>query len=233
MMCACHVPPSRLRATGRRNVHCVSLHPPPTMTDINAIAKQFTDFYYATFSQGRPSLKALYVRRCSIHRPLSALIRSSATTPCSPSRVPPSRASPTSPRSSRSVIHCSIAPLHRDNLSAEPPVHKGPAQNHDTGRATLLAVRRQPPGQRNRPPSRAPAVILPMIPHSSRRHQVDDNENPLNFSQVFHLIPEGGSYYVSVPIARSLPPAHAFLPDSTISSASTTVKRTPPRRSHM
>ncbi|KAF8842494.1 nuclear transport factor 2 [Paxillus ammoniavirescens] len=25
---------------------------------------------------------------------------------------------------------------------------------------------------------------------------VDDGQNPLNFSQVFHLIPEGGSYYV-------------------------------------
>lgn len=26
--------------------------------------------------------------------------------------------------------------------------------------------------------------------------QVDDNTNPLQFSQVFHLIPDGGSYYV-------------------------------------
>jgi hypothetical protein len=26
--------------------------------------------------------------------------------------------------------------------------------------------------------------------------QVDDSPNPLQFSQVFHLIPDGGSYYV-------------------------------------
>ena len=26
--------------------------------------------------------------------------------------------------------------------------------------------------------------------------QVDDSPNPLNFSQVFQLVPEGGSYYV-------------------------------------
>ncbi len=28
--------------------------------------------------------------------------------------------------------------------------------------------------------------------------QVDGGENPMQFSQVFHLIPEGGSYYVYV-----------------------------------
>jgi hypothetical protein len=28
--------------------------------------------------------------------------------------------------------------------------------------------------------------------------QVDDGVNPLQFSQVFQLIPEGGSYYVYV-----------------------------------
>ncbi|KAF8955444.1 hypothetical protein BDZ97DRAFT_1674006, partial [Flammula alnicola] len=31
---------------------------------------------------------------------------------------------------------------------------------------------------------------------------VDDGENPLNFSQVFQLIPEGGSYYVFNDIFR-------------------------------
>lgn len=32
--------------------------------------------------------------------------------------------------------------------------------------------------------------------------QVDDSENPLQFSQVFHLIPDAGSYYVSVHIQQ-------------------------------
>jgi len=31
---------------------------------------------------------------------------------------------------------------------------------------------------------------------------VDDSPNPLQFSQVFHLIPEGGSYYVLNDIFR-------------------------------
>jgi len=31
---------------------------------------------------------------------------------------------------------------------------------------------------------------------------VDDNENPLQFSQVFHLIPDGNSYYVFNDIFR-------------------------------
>lgn len=30
-------------------------------------------------------------------------------------------------------------------------------------------------------------------------NQVDDSPNPLQFSQVFQLIPDGGSYYVYVP----------------------------------
>lgn len=32
------------------------------MADINAIAKQFTDFYYQTFDSNRAGLQALYVR---------------------------------------------------------------------------------------------------------------------------------------------------------------------------
>lgn len=31
---------------------------------------------------------------------------------------------------------------------------------------------------------------------------IDDSPNPLQFSQVFHLIPEGGSYYVFNDIFR-------------------------------
>ena len=33
------------------------------MADIQAIAKQFTDFYYTTFDSNRPGLQSLYVRR--------------------------------------------------------------------------------------------------------------------------------------------------------------------------
>lgn len=33
------------------------------MADINAIAKQFTDFYYVTFDSNRAQLQNLYVRR--------------------------------------------------------------------------------------------------------------------------------------------------------------------------
>jgi len=40
-----------------------------------------------------------------------------------------------------------------------------------------------------RPPSRDPS-------ETDNYAQVDDSTNPLNFSQVFHLVPEGASYYV-------------------------------------
>lgn len=36
------------------------------MADINAIAKQFTDFYYQTFAGNRQDLQALYVRPSSV-----------------------------------------------------------------------------------------------------------------------------------------------------------------------
>lgn len=32
--------------------------------------------------------------------------------------------------------------------------------------------------------------------HPIRPPQTGEEQNPLNFSQVFHLIPENGSYYV-------------------------------------
>lgn len=35
--------------------------------------------------------------------------------------------------------------------------------------------------------------------------QVDDSPNPLQFSQVFHLIPDGASYYVYVHLQCSSP----------------------------
>ena len=49
--------------------------------------------------------------------------------------------------------------------------------------------------------------------HASRlldgTHQVDDSPNPLQFSQVFHLIPDAGSYYVYVPILCSRSSSYA------------------------
>ncbi len=39
------------------------LSPFPAMADINAIAKQFTDFYYTTFDTNRAGLQNLYVRQ--------------------------------------------------------------------------------------------------------------------------------------------------------------------------
>ena len=44
--------------------------------DINAIAKQFVDFYYATFASERHNLGALYVRQSN---PLNLSIKSDAS----------------------------------------------------------------------------------------------------------------------------------------------------------
>lgn len=36
------------------------------MTDFNAVAKQFTEFYYSTFDTNRSQLRSLYVRPRSL-----------------------------------------------------------------------------------------------------------------------------------------------------------------------
>ena len=39
--------------------------PSLTMADINGIAKEFTNFYYASFAKDRSLLSPLYVRSCA------------------------------------------------------------------------------------------------------------------------------------------------------------------------
>lgn len=42
------------------------------------------------------------------------------------------------------------------------------------------------------------STLLSDIHARSDPIQVDDSQNPLQFSQVFQLVPEGGTYYVCV-----------------------------------
>ncbi|KJA20289.1 hypothetical protein HYPSUDRAFT_142469 [Hypholoma sublateritium FD-334 SS-4] len=120
------------------------------MADFNAIAKQFTDFYYTTFAQGRPALKALY-------RDHSMLTFEGA------------------PFQGAASISEKL-----ENLPFTKVQHK----------ITTLDAQ---------PSSPSVASLLVSV---TGLLLVDDGENPLNFSQVFHLIPEGGSYYVFNDIFR-------------------------------
>ncbi|KAH9056753.1 nuclear transport factor 2 [Lactarius vividus] len=90
------------------------------MADINAIAKQFTEFYYNTFDSNRANLAPLY------SLPFAKVLHKVTT------------------------------------LDAQP---SNPAVASLIVSVTGLLV-------------------------------VDDSPNPLQFSQVFQLIPDGGSYYV-------------------------------------
>ncbi|KAI0059031.1 nuclear transport factor 2 [Artomyces pyxidatus] len=120
------------------------------MADINAIAKQFTDFYYSTFDSSRSTLGSLY-------RDNSMLSFEGAQT-----------------------LGASAIVEKLTNLPFQTVQHKV---------STLDA---QP----------SSATVASLIVSVTGLLVVDDSPNPLQFSQVFQLIPDGGSYYVFNDIFR-------------------------------
>jgi len=120
------------------------------MADINAVAQQFTDFYYQTFDSDRSNLAPLY-------RDTSMLTFEGT------------------PTQGVTAIIEKLTSL---------PFQK--VQHKVTTRDTQ--------------PS-SPSVAS-LIVNVTGLLVVDDSPNPLQFSQVFHLIPDGGSYYVFNDIFR-------------------------------
>ncbi|KAH9961065.1 hypothetical protein BC827DRAFT_1260578 [Russula dissimulans] len=120
------------------------------MADINAVAKQFTDFYYSTFDLNRSNLAPLY-------RESSMLTFEGNPT-----------------QGANAII---------EKLTSLPfgkVLHK------------VTTLDAQPSSQ----------SIASLIVNVTGLLVVDDSPNPLQFSQVFQLIPEGGSYYVLNDIFR-------------------------------
>jgi hypothetical protein len=120
------------------------------MADIDAIAKQFTDFYYSAFDANRGSLTPVYRDHSMLSwegTPIqgSAAINEKLTT-----------------------------------LPFQKVVHK----------ITTLDAQPSSP------------TVASLLVSVTGLLQVDDGENPLQFSQIFHLIPDGASYYVLNDIFR-------------------------------
>ncbi|KAI0345079.1 nuclear transport factor 2 [Trametopsis cervina] len=120
------------------------------MADINAIAKQFTDFYYATFDANRADLQSLY-------RPISMLTFEGA-----------------------------------QFLGTEAVVEKLTSLPFSKVLHKVLTLDAQPSS-----PTSASLIVS-----VTGQLVVDDSTNPLQFSQIFQLIPESGSYYVFNDIFR-------------------------------
>ncbi|TFK72153.1 nuclear transport factor 2 [Pluteus cervinus] len=120
------------------------------MSDINAIAKQFTDFYYSTFDTNRAGLQPLY-------RDTSMLTWEGT------------------PIQGTSSILEKITTLPFATVQ-----HK----------VTTLDAQ---------PSSGSVASLLVSI---TGLLVVDGSENPLQFSQIFQLYPENGSYYIFNDIFR-------------------------------
>ncbi|KAI0093801.1 nuclear transport factor 2 [Irpex rosettiformis] len=120
------------------------------MADINAVAKQFTDFYYTTFDSNRSSLGSLY-------RPSSMLTFEGTQILGAPAIIE-----------------------KLTSLPFEKVEHK------------VTTLDAQP----------SSVTVASLIVSVTGQLLVDDSTNPLAFSQIFQLIPEGGSYYVFNDIFR-------------------------------
>ncbi|KAI0713487.1 nuclear transport factor 2 [Earliella scabrosa] len=120
------------------------------MADINAIAKQFTDFYYSTFDANRANLQSLY-------RDVSMLSWEGSP-----------------------IVGAANITEKLTSLPFEKVQHK----------VTTLDAQPSSPS------------LASLIVSVTGLLVVDDSTNPLQFSQVFQLIPDGGSYYVFNDIFR-------------------------------
>ncbi|KAH9979775.1 putative nuclear transport factor 2 [Russula vinacea] len=119
------------------------------MADFNAVAQQFTNFYYSTFDSNRANL----------------------------------------------------APLYRDSsmLTFEGAPFQGAANIVEKLTSLPFQKVQHKVTTRDAQPSTAPTSLIVSV---TGLLLVDDNQNPLQFSQVFHLIQDGGSYYVHNDIFR-------------------------------
>ncbi|EKM56002.1 uncharacterized protein PHACADRAFT_257005 [Phanerochaete carnosa HHB-10118-sp] len=120
------------------------------MADINAVAKQFTSFYYSTFDSDRAGLRSLY-------RP-------------------------------QSMLTWEGTPILGDAAIAEKLVTL-PFQTVQHKVTTLDAQPSSP-------------SVASLIVSVTGLLIVDEGSNPLQFSQVFQLIPDGSSYYIYNDIFR-------------------------------
>nr|VWO99288.1 Uncharacterized protein [Ganoderma boninense] len=120
------------------------------MADINAIAKQFTDFYYSTFDTNRAGLASLYRDFSMLTWEGTQLVGTNSI--------------------SEKLV----------GLPFEKVQHK------------ISTLDAQPSNPN----------VASLIVSVTGLLIVDDSPNPLQYSQIFQLIPDGGSYYVYNDIFR-------------------------------
>ncbi|KAF7353686.1 Nuclear transport factor 2 [Mycena venus] len=135
------------------------------MADIDAVSRQFVDFYYQTFDTDRNGLAPLY-------RNTSMLTFEGTQTMGGAAIVEKLARFPL------------IAPDELIRRAQSLPFQK---------------VQHKVTTKDAQPSSQEVASLLVSV---TGLLVVDDSPNPLQFSQIFHLIPEGGSYYVFNDIFR-------------------------------
>ncbi|KAL8799761.1 MAG: hypothetical protein Q9223_003844 [Gallowayella weberi] len=154
------------------------------MADFQSIAQQFTQYYYSTFDENRSSLAALYVRQFPI---------------------PPQ---PPEPRREMTISN-SIKLPDKAEEADENMAYKQRDQSMLTfesasvqGTSGIVQKLVDLPFQKvqhqistlDAQPSSAEGGIIVMVTGALK---VDEEERPMNYTQVFQLLPDGaGSYFV-------------------------------------
>ncbi|KAJ2936657.1 hypothetical protein H1R20_g436, partial [Candolleomyces eurysporus] len=139
------------------------------MADINAIGKQFSDFYYNTFDTNRGGLDPLYVR-------LTILNLKDRDTD-----------NPRSIKRDTSMLTFEGTPI----LGKAAIIEKLVGLPFQKVQHKVTTIDAQPSSNDGKFILSITGLLL-----------VDDSPNPLQFTQIFQLVPDGASYYVYNDIFR-------------------------------
>ncbi|KAL8768622.1 MAG: hypothetical protein Q9209_005181 [Squamulea sp. 1 TL-2023] len=142
------------------------------MTDFQSVAQQFTQYYYSTFDENRSNLAALYVRETS-----------------------------ESIRSQELEANCTILErpmelIQRDTTARAIHAHlRKRLRTRDFRDSTKACVKHVVSTLDAQPSNQTPeGGILVMVTGAL---MVDEEERPMNYTQVFQLLRDGqGSYFV-------------------------------------
>ncbi|KAI4228789.1 MAG: hypothetical protein L6R36_001389 [Xanthoria steineri] len=152
------------------------------MADYSGIAQQFTEFYYTTFDENRSNLAALY-------RDHSMLTFESASVQGTSAIVEKLVVCNNPPRSGKPA-----PPMHTPNEI--PPWQDLPFRKVKHQVQTLDAQPSSGEGGIIVMVTGALVVRTPVL-LSAYAFRVDEEERPMNYTQVFQLLPDGaGSYFV-------------------------------------
>ncbi|KAJ1328631.1 hypothetical protein BSLG_010363 [Batrachochytrium salamandrivorans] len=157
------------------------------MSDPNVIAKSFVDFYYASFDRNRAELAPLYV---GFGLSLTIVMMLGLDSPISYYVYMFTNATPCWYVGEQK--EGSMLSFEGQQYAGSAIVQKLVELPFQTVRHQVVTIDAQPSN-----PSAGPLLVT-----VTGRLLVDEEQNPMHFSQTFQLVPEGTSYYIFNDIFR-------------------------------